>query len=236
MTLRFHRLAGRLLTSAALIGSAGFALAETVLPPVVGSVGETITLDATDGLDVLPSEDLALRWSWVSRPAASVAEFSETEAVRPTVALDVPGRFEARVEFYDPALPASDGVIGSAVVELGTANLAPVARAAARGAPGGGPELVLDGAGALLLAGGLIQAGTLGPEVTEQYAVLAPKLGLRPQDLEDRVLLIIPEMKDARCTAVKIESGVYGTLFRNFGEPPIETHNIETHKRPRSGC
>ncbi|MEQ6204731.1 collagen-binding domain-containing protein [Sulfitobacter sp. HNIBRBA2951] len=75
------------------------------------------------------------------RPSGSVASFSDPAALRPDVTLDLPGTYEATVEFLD----ANGGVAAQAVVSFGSDNLAPVARARLRGMPGDDTLLTLDG-------------------------------------------------------------------------------------------
>lgn len=135
--LRYWLLAG--VFSCALTGS-GFADDGV---PVQASVGETVLLDPVTGLSEEIASSVRVEWQFVSRPALSVAEFSDVNALRPEVTLDVAGRYVAEAAFYAlDAAPGSDA-LQIVRVELGS-GLSPVARIVGRSLPEGA-DLVLDG-------------------------------------------------------------------------------------------
>lgn len=111
--------------------------------PMRAGVGQALVLDPTDGLDLPGGEGLTVSWEWVSRPAGSVADFSDAGVLRPGVTPDIGGTYVARVSML-----AGDGsVAATALLTFGTGNLPPVARAAIRGLPEGASPVTLDGAG-----------------------------------------------------------------------------------------
>ena len=112
--------------------------------PLSADVGVTLQLDPTDGPIWQPGQQLSPTWSWVTRPATSVADFSDTAALRPEFTPDVAGTWTALVEFVDVSDPGA-GVVSSATLQISTETLAPVAQVVARGIPDGGSPIILDG-------------------------------------------------------------------------------------------
>ncbi|WP_415400631.1 RHS repeat-associated core domain-containing protein [Tateyamaria sp. SN3-11] len=140
MVMMIKRLAAALMLCAAPI----FATAQTQelsLTPITAETGQTVTLDASRALGGATGlVDVA--WTWLDRPAASVATFSDPQALRPQVLVDVPGTYLARVELTDQTTGAS---AGTATVAFGTDNLPPVARIAGRSFADPDGRLILDG-------------------------------------------------------------------------------------------
>lgn len=92
-------------------------LADTrIAHPIRAEVGVAVILDPTDGFIWDGTSELRPEWSWESRPATSVAEFSDITIIRPTVTVDVPGTFVARVDLFDAAdLSATTPLVSSMV-------------------------------------------------------------------------------------------------------------------------
>lgn len=88
------------------------ASAEVALP-INASAGETVTLDPVDGASLPAGSALQPSWSWIDRPASSVADFSDASVLRPQVLLDVAGTYRALVSFVD----------GAGAIVAGIANL-----------------------------------------------------------------------------------------------------------------
>ena len=126
--------------------------------PIKAQTGETIRLDPTDSVD-LGQGGLILSWEWIQRPAISVADFSDPNALRPLVTLDAAGTYQAKISFLDGAnLP-----VASSVITFGSDNLAPVAQLRARGVPDGASPLVVDGSASFDLEGeGLTYGWSVG--------------------------------------------------------------------------
>ncbi|WP_170328201.1 PKD domain-containing protein [Ruegeria arenilitoris] len=131
--------------------SAFDASADTALP-IKAVAGETITLDPVDGVVLPAGPALQPFWTWIDRPAASVADFSDATVLRPQVLLDIPGTYRARVSFTD----ASGAIVATSDVVFGSDNLPPVARARVRGAPDGSSPVTLDGSASFDLEGGAL--------------------------------------------------------------------------------
>ena len=75
---------------------------------------------------------LRVLWSWIERPALSVAEFSDATALRPVVTPDVPGRYVASIAFFKAGDPSGSEPVAQARLEFGDAGLSPVAQISAR--------------------------------------------------------------------------------------------------------
>ena len=118
------------------------------LPPVANAgpdqavnVGQTVTLNGSGSTD--PNLDpLTYAWSFVSRPAGSVAALSNVAAVQPTFVVDVAGN-------YTVQLIVNDGQTNSPpdTVVVATGNLPPVANAGPDQAVNVGQTVTLNGSG-----------------------------------------------------------------------------------------
>ena len=130
--------------AALLVCAAGFITSaqaqDLALDPVRAVAGQTISLDATPAL-AGASGPVDLTWSWVERPPASVADFSDPQALRPEVLVDVPGTYTARVEVADSA---TGSAVEIATVTFGSENLPPVARIVGRSFSNADSRLILD--------------------------------------------------------------------------------------------
>ncbi|WP_299695394.1 PKD domain-containing protein, partial [uncultured Tateyamaria sp.] len=104
-----------------------------VARPITADVGATVQLDPTDGFSFEGSQALRADWSWLTRPAASVADFSDPSALRPRVTLDVPGTYKAELNLFDAADPAATTPLATTTLELSTDGTAPVAVVQGRG-------------------------------------------------------------------------------------------------------
>ncbi|MDA7966140.1 RHS repeat-associated core domain-containing protein [Ruegeria sp.] len=122
--------------------------AETALP-IKALAGETITLDPVDGVTLPAGPVLQPSWTWIDRPAASVADFNDATVLRPQVLVDIPGTYRARVSFTD----ASGAIVATSEVVFGSDNLPPVARVRVRGVPDGSSPVTLDGSASFDLEG-----------------------------------------------------------------------------------
>ncbi|MGD9853038.1 MAG: PKD domain-containing protein [Nitrospirales bacterium] len=100
------------------------------IPPVAHAgpdqtvqVGTTVQLDGADSTD-LDGNLLTYRWNILSRPTGSTVALSNSTAVMPTLAIDVPG-------MYVVQLIVNDGAVDSApdTVDITTINSPPVAEA-----------------------------------------------------------------------------------------------------------
>ncbi len=111
--------------------------------PVAASLGVSVVLDPTDGIDWTAGEGLIPAWSWETQPGTSVADFSDATALRPSFTPDVNGTWVARLDLFDAADPAV--LVSTVFLDISTENTAPVARIRARGMPGGASPLTLDG-------------------------------------------------------------------------------------------
>ena len=111
--------------------------------PVAASLGEAVVLDPTDGIDWSTGQALIPSWSWETRPGTSVADFSDTSALRPSFTPDVSGSWVARLDLFDAADPSV--LVTSVLLDISTENTAPVAQITARGVSGGASPLTLDG-------------------------------------------------------------------------------------------
>ena len=117
----------------------------SVATPIATNVGVRVQLDPTDGFSLASPEALRAEWVWVVRPGTSVADFSDPAALRPFVTIDVPGSYEAQLNLFPLADPAATEPVASTTLMISTDNVAPVALIQARGLPGAGSPLVLDG-------------------------------------------------------------------------------------------
>ncbi|WP_283401515.1 PKD domain-containing protein [Aliiroseovarius halocynthiae] len=113
------------------------------MQPISADVGDAVQLDPTDGLNIPFGNAATFEWSWSERPTTSVSGFSDSSAIRPSIVIDVPGRYVAHVAVRDVDDPAN--ILASGTLEVTTDNTAPTARIIARGMPEGGSTLVLDG-------------------------------------------------------------------------------------------
>lgn len=125
------------------IQSGAAAKADPAALPVAASVGLPVVLDPTDAAPGLGSDLLYPAWSWETRPATSVADFSDATVLRPVFTPDVSGSWTAKLELF--ADPADTTPVAMAFLDISTENLAPVALIQARGLPGGSAPLTLDG-------------------------------------------------------------------------------------------
>ena len=86
-----------------LIASINTATAQDVALPIRAEIGQAMILDPTDGFVAEDGTALRAEWSWDDRPAVSVAEFSDTTALRPTVTVDVAGGYANTSNRNSPA-------------------------------------------------------------------------------------------------------------------------------------
>lgn len=113
--------------------------------PIATEVGATVLLDPTDGADLTGLPDLRAEWSWQEIPPISTASFSDAAALRPSVTIDVEGRYVARLEFFDVADTSSSTVLASTTVEISTIGVTPVARIVGRSLSDPESTFILDG-------------------------------------------------------------------------------------------
>lgn len=125
------------------IGQVTFAQAD-VAKPIATSVGAQIQLDPTDGFSATGTDALRAEWTWITRPDASVADFSDAAVLRPYVTIDIPGTYEAELNLY-PADSGATEAVASTTLLISTDSVAPVAQTIARGAPDSSSPLTLDG-------------------------------------------------------------------------------------------
>jgi len=106
-----------------------------VSTPIKAQVGQTVQLDPTDGFIADGEATLSPIWSWETRPATSVSDFSSSDALRPFVTVDVPGTYVATLDLFSADDPDASAPIYSTKLTLSTDNTPPVARIQARGLP-----------------------------------------------------------------------------------------------------
>ncbi len=127
-----------------------------VATPIKATIGQTILLDPTAGLDLLDGKTLRADWVWSDRPATSVAAFSDPAALRPMVIIDVAGTYLARVNFYDASASSAVAPLYAATVEISTENLHPIAKIVGRSTPGVDAPFILDGSDSFDVDGDLL--------------------------------------------------------------------------------
>ena len=119
-----------------LIASMSATAAQDVALPIRAEIGQAMILDPTDGFVAEDGTALRAEWSWDDRPAVSVAEFSDTTALRPTVTVDVAGTYVARLNLFPQDDAAATEPLYVTTVEISTENLTPVAQVVARSTAG----------------------------------------------------------------------------------------------------
>ncbi|MEN6441922.1 MAG: PKD domain-containing protein, partial [Syntrophobacter sp.] len=104
-------------------------------------VGDTVTLDGSKSTDV-DGDQLAFRWSFISKPPGSGATLPNPEDVRPAFVVDMPGTYIAQ-------LIVNDGRVDStpATVTIITVNSKPVANAGPDQTVYVGSTVTLNGGG-----------------------------------------------------------------------------------------
>ncbi|MEP4627159.1 MAG: collagen-binding domain-containing protein [Tateyamaria sp.] len=112
------------------------------LTPITGELGQPVLLDPT-GIPWLDGQSFQPVWSWLERPATSVAEFSDSGILRPSFIPDVAGTWVAQLDLFSNTNSAAPEL--SALVHISTENTPPVSFVQARGLPDQGLSLVLDG-------------------------------------------------------------------------------------------
>jgi hypothetical protein len=136
-------------------------------PDQTALLTERVTLDGSASMD--PDGDLlSFAWSFVSRPAGSLAFLSDPTAVGPTFDVDVPGTYLLQ-------LIVNDGTEASPpdTVVVDTANSAPVANAGPDQTVRVNDSVVLDGSGSTDVDGDLLSfAWFLSVRPTGSGAVL----------------------------------------------------------------
>ncbi len=162
--------------------------AESIATPLAADVGQTLVLDPTDGFDLTRNGIVTPRWSWITRPDISVADFSDPSLLRPTFTVDVAGRYVAQLELFAEGVEAS---VATAYVEISTENTAPVARITPRATADMADGIWLDGSASYDVE---------GDALTYQWSVI-PVSG----DGTARI-----DAPDAPLTAVSVQSdGIY---------------------------
>jgi len=108
-------------------------------PDQAATVTQTVMLDGSASTD-LDGDPLTRFWSFVSRPAGSVAALSDAAALNPTFVLDRPGNYVVQ-------LIVNDGIVNSApdTVTISTRNTLPVASAGSDQSTSTGLTVTLDG-------------------------------------------------------------------------------------------
>src|SRR2546428_3390971 len=105
------------------------------------AAGSVVQLDGSASSDI-DGDLLTFTWSFISRPAGSMAVLSDTRAVKPTFLADVKGTYVIQ-------LIVNDGNVNSdpKTVVVSTENTAPVAKAGPDQTVSVGGTVQLDGAG-----------------------------------------------------------------------------------------
>lgn len=104
--------------------------------PISTEVGTQVQLDPTDGFSVHGTQPLRAEWVWVTRPATSVAEFSQIDALRPFITVDVPGSYVAQLNLFALDDPDATDPVAMTTLQISTDGVAPVAVVRGRGLPG----------------------------------------------------------------------------------------------------
>ena len=112
-------------------------------------------MDPTSGLSLADPQLSRFEWEWVSRPGTSVAEFSTSTAVRPTVTVDLPGTYVAQVNVFAADDLTSDTPLATTTVTISTGGTPPLAVVQGRGIPGE-LALTLDGSASYDLDGDML--------------------------------------------------------------------------------
>jgi hypothetical protein len=110
-------------------------------PDETVSVGDTVVLDASGSTDA-EGDSLIFMWSLVSIPMGSTATLSDPTVVRPTLTVDLPGKYVVEVVVSDGIC---DGKPDS--VTISTYNLPPVADAGPEQEAAVGDTVQLEGSG-----------------------------------------------------------------------------------------
>ena len=129
------------------------AFASDPILPIHVEIGSAVQLDPTDSIEWSAGQNLRAEWVWISRPATSVADFSDPTALRPSFTPDVSGTWEAELQLFDATDPAATTPLSIHALTLSTGNLPPVAHIQARGLPDGVSPLTLDGTRSLDVGG-----------------------------------------------------------------------------------
>lgn len=116
-----------------------------VSTPISTNTGQTVVLDPTDGFVTAGQASLRAEWSWITRPALSVSDFSDPTLLRPSVTIDVPGTYLAELKLFDATDPAATAPLAATQLEISTDNSTPVARISARGLAAAQTPFFLDG-------------------------------------------------------------------------------------------
>ncbi len=127
-----------------LMSFVGMAHADVAVP-IRAQIGHAVILDPTDGFAAQDGTPLRAEWVWDDRPAISVAEFSDTTALRPAVTVDVAGTYVARLNLFALDDPAAIDPLYTTTVEISTENLTPVAQIVGRSTAGFDAPIILDG-------------------------------------------------------------------------------------------
>ena len=145
------------------------------------SVTQTVTLNGGGSSDV-DGDAVTFAWTFVSRPAGSGAVLSGAASVRPTFAVDRPGRYQVR-------LIVNDGALSSVadVVEVQTVNSSPVANAGSDQAGYVGQAVTLDGSGSTDVDGNALSyVWSLTSRPAGSTAALADATAVMPTFTLDR--------------------------------------------------